>query len=187
VTELTFQANSAPPLLQVSLPTYPASLPQNFLNENSTIWESVSPLGTGLPCLSALNPIRMHSAPPPCTSAESKCELIVPTQAAGPLPSEPFLQPWGQWMCSPESWEHQHTSQLDIYYPLSSWPRRRRQRWQDILVPWVLSLPWFPQTARPLLAFSLPAHPPPTPTSTPVSFPAPGCVQTLPSGPQRAL
>lgn len=44
----------------------------------------------------ALNPIRMPQCPLPCTSVESKCELTVPTQAAGPLSFRPFLQPWGQ-------------------------------------------------------------------------------------------
>lgn len=154
MTDLTFQANIAPPLLQVSLPpTQPPYL--RICSMKTQLFGRVFHLwGLAFPCLFALNPIRMHSVPSPCTSVESKCELTVPTQAAGPLPSEPFLQPWGQ-SCALQradsiSTQADWTSILLIFLTLKEEAEMEGH-------------PSIPQTARPLLAFSLPAHPPSNP------------------------
>lgn len=99
-----------------------------------------------------------------------------PNTGSSPLPSEDLLQPWRQWTCSPESWQHQHTSQLDIHTPTSSWPgggRGGRTSWLPGSSPCPGS-PWWPGLFWP--------SPPPLP---PVSFPARSCVPALPSGPQK--
>lgn len=113
-----------------------------------------------------LNPIRMHSVPLYTNSLilSSQSQL----QAAGPLPSEPFLQPWGNHVLSRELIASAHNPKLDIHTPHLPDPGRRRQRWRDI--------PPSPdgQASSSLL---IPSHPtsiaPPPP---PVSFPAPSCV-----------